>query len=180
MPSQAEEVLTQADRPAFDSLGDDPTGHIEATAEYPIMYHALGSEPRTEHSFNVYHDICSEPTAVKRTPEVAADAVERTADELVRRDIRRIVGIGMGTSQFVPLAAGPAFWEWGGITSEDRDSVELLTMDKPYDIGHTALFAYSGSTVDTIAATRMMDEGERRLLRGRHLSGGKPPDRNLR
>ena len=141
-------------------MGDDPAERIEATTEYPVMYHALGTEPRTEHPFNVYHDIRSEPIAVKRTLEVVGDSVESVAGELIRRDIRHIVGIGMGTSQFVPQAAGPAYWEWSHITSEDRDSVELLTVDKPYDVEHTALFAYSGSgsTVDTIAATEKMKE----------------------
>ena len=151
-------MLTHRERQTFDFLGDDPAERIEATTEYPVMYHALGTEPRTEHPFNVYHDIRSEPTAVKRTLEVVGDSVAKVAHELIRRDIRHIVGIGMGTSQFVPQAAGPAFWEWSHITSEDRDSVELLTVDKPYDVDHTALFAYSGSgsTFDTIAATERM------------------------
>jgi hypothetical protein len=52
------------------------------------------------------------------------------ADEFIRSDTRHIVGIGLGTSQFVPQAAGPALWEWSHITSEDRDSVEVPTVGR--------------------------------------------------
>jgi fructoselysine-6-P-deglycase FrlB-like protein len=157
---QEDRVLSHGERQTFDFLGDDPSARIEATTEYPVMYHALGTEPRTEHPYNVYVDIKSEPVAVRRTLQVTRGSVEKVANELIRRDIRHIVGIGMGTSQFVPQAAGPALWEWSRVASEDRDSVEVLTVDKPYDMEHTALFAYSGSgsTVDTIAATRKMKE----------------------
>lgn len=158
MNEQEDKVMKQDDRKKFDFVEDDPVGRIEATTEYPIMYHALGSEPKTEHPFHVYNDIKSEPVAVKKTLEIIIDEVEKVAGEFIKRGIKHIVGIGMGTSQFVPIAAGPAFWEWAQITSEDRDSVELLTTNKPYDFAHTALFAYSGSgsTIDTIAATKKM------------------------
>ena len=144
--------------PRGDFLEDDPIGRIEATTEYPVMYHALGTEPRTEHPFNVYNDIKSEPVAVKKTLDIIGEAVNKVAEEFIKRKIKHIVGIGMGTSQFVMQSSGPAFWEWAQITSEDRDSVECLTVDKPYDFEHTALFAYSGSgsTEDTIAATKKM------------------------
>ncbi|MHA1337363.1 MAG: SIS domain-containing protein, partial [Promethearchaeota archaeon] len=139
---------------------DNPIERIEATTEYPIMYYALNSEPKTEHPFNVYFDIKSEPKAVEKTLELIPEAVEKVAEELIKRKIKHIVGIGMGTSQFVMQASGPAFWEWAKITTEDRDSVECLTVEKPYDFKHTALFAYSGSgsTVDTIEATKKMHE----------------------
>ncbi|MHA1437642.1 MAG: SIS domain-containing protein [Promethearchaeota archaeon] len=124
------------------------------------MYYALNTEPKKEHPFNVYNDIKSEPIAIKKTLEVIINSVNKVADEIIKRNIKHIVGIGMGTSQFVAQSAGPAFWEWAKITSEDRDSVELLTVEKPYDFEHTALFAYSGSgsTFDTIAATKKMNE----------------------
>jgi glucosamine 6-phosphate synthetase-like amidotransferase/phosphosugar isomerase protein len=124
------------------------------------MYHALASEPKTEHPFNVYHDITTEPVAIEKTLEVTVESANKIAEEFIKRKINHIVGIGMGTSQFVAQAAGPAFWEWAEISSEDRDSVECLIVDKPYDFEHTALFAYSGSgsTVDTIAATIKLKE----------------------
>ncbi len=160
MNGQEDKILDQKDRKKFDFLGDNPIERIEATTEIPIMYYALNTTPRKEHPFNVYNDIKSEPTAVGKTLEVVVDSVNKVADEFIRRDISHIVGIGMGTSQFVMQSSGPAFWEWAHITSEDRDSVECLTVDKPYDFQHTALFAYSGSgsTADTIAATKKMHE----------------------
>jgi len=160
LKNQEDKVLKQEDRKAFDFLGDDSISRIEATTEHPIMYYALNTEPKKEHPFNVYNDIKSEPIAIKKTLEVIINSVNKVADEIIKRNIKHIVGIGMGTSQFVAQSAGPAFWEWAKITSEDRDSVELLTVEKPYDFEHTALFAYSGSgsTFDTIAATKKMNE----------------------
>ena len=158
MEGQEDKVIKHEERKRFDFLEDDPVKRIEATTEYPVMYYALGTEPRTEHPFNVFNDIKSEPTSVKKTLDVIVDSVNKVAEEFINREITHIVGIGMGTSQFVMQASGPAFWEWAQITSEDRDSVECLTVDKPYDFKHTALFAYSGSgsTHDTIAATKKM------------------------
>lgn len=158
MKNQEDKVIKHEDRKKFDFLEDDLVSRIEATTEYPVMYYALGTEPRIEHPFNVYNDIKSEPVAIGKTLELIPVSVEKVAEEFIKRKIKHIVGIGMGTSQFLAQAAGPAFWEWAEVTSEDRDSVELLTVDKPYDFAHTALFAYSGSgaTVDTIEATKKM------------------------
>lgn len=160
MKGQENKILKHEERKKFDFLGDDPTGRIEATTEDPIMYHALGSEPKTEHPYNVYNDIKNEPIAIHKTLELAKESTNKIADEFMKRGIMHIVGIGMGTSQFVAQAAGPAFWEWAKITSEDRDSVECLTVNKPYDYERTALLAYSGSgsTIDTIAATEKMKD----------------------
>lgn len=160
MKNQEDRVIKHEERKKFDFLENDPVGRIEATTEYPVMYHALGTEPKTEHPFNVYNDIKSEPVAIKKTLELVKESTEKVANELIKREINHIVGIGMGTSQFVMQSSGPAFWEWAKITSEDRDSVECLTVAKPYDYMHTALFAYSGSgsTEDTIAATRLMHD----------------------
>lgn len=161
MKEQKDKVLKYKERKKFDFVADDPTSRIEATTEYPIMYYALGSEPKTEHPYNVYNDIKTEPIAIRKTLEIIPESVDKIANEFMKRNIKHIVGIGMGTSQFVAQTAGPAFWEWAKITSEDQDSVECLTVDKPYDYEHTALFAYSGSgsTVDTISATKKMKEG---------------------
>jgi len=156
MKDQKDKILNYDQRKKFDFLENDPIGRVEATTEYPIMYYALGSNPRTEHPFNVYHDIKTEPTAIMKTLEIVVEPIKKVVEELLRRNITHIVGIGMGTSQFIMQASGPAFWEWARITTEDMDSVECLTIDKPYDFNHTALLAYSGSgsTVDTISATK--------------------------
>jgi glucosamine 6-phosphate synthetase-like amidotransferase/phosphosugar isomerase protein len=156
-----ETVMKQEERPkVFDFVEKDPVLELEATAEYPVMYRALGSEPKTAHPYNVYNDIRAEPQAVRRTLEIIEDDVKRVAREFIRREINHVVGIGMGTSQFVAQASGPAFWEWARVTTEDRDSVELLIAEKPYDYEHTALlcFSGSGSTVDTISASKKLTE----------------------
>ena len=156
-----ERIMRQEDRPrVFDFVEKNAVLDIEATTEYPVMYRALGSEPRTSHPYNVYNDIRTEPQAVKRTLEMTEGDIKRIATEFIRREINHIIGIGMGTSQFVAQASGPAFWEWAHLTTEDRDSVELLTSDKPYDFQRTALLCYSGSgsTVDTISASRKLTE----------------------
>jgi glucosamine 6-phosphate synthetase-like amidotransferase/phosphosugar isomerase protein len=160
MKDQEDKVLNYKDRKKFDFLGGDPKKRIEGTSENPIMYHALGSEPKKSHPFNIYLDIKTEPVAIKDTLQIITKSVNKVIQELLKRDITHIVGIGMGTSQFVPITAGPAFWNWSQITTEDRDSIEVLTTDKPYDYKRTALFAYSGSgsTVDTIASTKKMRE----------------------
>jgi glucosamine--fructose-6-phosphate aminotransferase (isomerizing) len=153
--------MKQGDRPrVFDFVEKDAVLDIEATTEYPVMYRALGTEPKTSHPYNVYNDIRTEPQAVERTLEMTEGDIQRVAAEFIRREINHIVGIGMGTSQFVAQASGPSFWEWAHLTTEDRDSVELLTSDKPYDYKRTALFCYSGSgsTVDTISATKKLVE----------------------
>jgi glucosamine--fructose-6-phosphate aminotransferase (isomerizing) len=158
---ERDSAMRQENRPRiFDFVDKDPILDIEATTEYPVMYRALGSEQRSGHPYHVYDDIRTEPQAVKKTLDIIDNDVKRIAGEFNRREIDHVVGIGMGTSQFVAQACGPAFWEWAHLTTEDRDSVELLTADKPYDYEHTALICYSGSgsTVDTISAAKKLTE----------------------
>jgi glucosamine--fructose-6-phosphate aminotransferase (isomerizing) len=165
-PKNAEQrsrAMKHDERPKiFDLIDKDEVLDTEATTEYPVMYRALGTKPRTEHPFNVYNDIRSEPQVVKNTLETIGTDVSRVAAEFARREINHIVCVGMGTSQFVGQAAGPAFWEWAHLTTEDRDSVEALTTDKPYDYRRTALFCYSGSgsTSDTISVAKKFTEKE--------------------
>jgi glucosamine 6-phosphate synthetase-like amidotransferase/phosphosugar isomerase protein len=158
---QRDRVMKYEERPkVFDFTDRDPVLDIEATSEYPVMYRALGTEPRTGHPYNVYDDIRTEPHVIGKTLETIGDSVRRVAAGFVKREISHVVGIGMGTSQFVGQSAGPAFWEWSHLTTEDRDSVEALTTEKPYDYEHTALlcFSGSGSTVDTISACKKFTE----------------------
>nr|MDO8099284.1 SIS domain-containing protein [Candidatus Njordarchaeota archaeon] len=158
---QRKQVMKHEDRPkTFDFVDKDAVLDIEATTEYPVMYRALGTEPRIEHPFHMYNDIRSEPKVVKRTLEIIERDVKRISAEFIRREINHIVGIGMGTSQFVAQTVGPAFWKWAHLTTEDRDSVEALTTDEPYDYEHTALLSYSGSgsTPDTISVTKKFAE----------------------
>ena len=56
--------------------------HIEGTAEYPIMYRALGTEPRTAHPFNLYGDIKSQGQALRGTFETNQHVVPQLAQKL--------------------------------------------------------------------------------------------------
>ena len=77
MKDQEDKVMKQEDRKKFDFLENDPVGRIEGTTEYPVMYHALGTEPRTEHPFNVYNDIkATEAGTIKEITASEGRAVE--------------------------------------------------------------------------------------------------------
>ena len=44
---QKDRVLSHEERKVFDFIDKDPILEIEGTVEYPVMYRALGSDPRT-------------------------------------------------------------------------------------------------------------------------------------
>ena len=137
-------------------LDGDTQALTEGTGEYPIMYRALGTEPRTAHPFNLYADISSQPDALRETFEHAAEIVA-AADALAARDLSGgVLGLGSGTSQFVGQVAGYALGHFAGLPAWDVDSLAYLRDRKPYDYSRMAVMAYSGSgsTVDTVAATR--------------------------
>src|SRR5579859_2980665 len=129
---------------------------IEGTAEYPIMYRALGTQPRTEHPFNLYGDISIQPQALRDTLNNNLLTIDVIADKIVARSLRRIVGTGLGTSQFVAQTAAGAFWKWAGIEATDIDSLEYLTTDRVYDLSTVVFVVYSGSgsTTDSNRAAR--------------------------
>lgn len=118
---------------------------IEGTSEYPIMYRALGTEPKTRHPFNLYNDISIEGKAIKDTLEQNGELIPRIAQEMVGKGITHIVGFGLGTSQFVAQAAAYGFWKFAGILADQMDAVEYQMYPPPYDYQRTAFFAYSGS-----------------------------------
>ena len=133
---------------------------IEATGEYPIMYQALGSQPRSEHPFNVYSDIRTQPGVLRETMDTNRDAVGPIADKIIAGGLTRILGCGLGTSQFAAQVAAGAFWKFAGLDASDVDSLEFILTDRPYDLSRLAFFAYSGSgsTVDSIRAARKARE----------------------
>jgi len=53
----------------------DAEAFIEGTAEYPIMYRALGTEPKTSHPFNLYGDIQIEGKAVQDSLKQNAELI---------------------------------------------------------------------------------------------------------
>jgi glucosamine 6-phosphate synthetase-like amidotransferase/phosphosugar isomerase protein len=134
---------------------------MEATAEYPMMYRNLGTEPKTCHPYNLYGDISIQPKALKETLENNLEVAKELAQEMVRRGINRIVGTGLGTSQFVAQAAAGAFWKYAGVDASDIDSLEFVTNPRPYDYSKLGFFVYSGSgsTVDSNRAGRKAKAG---------------------
>lgn len=132
----------------------------EGTGEHPIMYQALGTEPRTEHPFNLYNDIRAEPKAITDTLRQNETLIASIADEMVRRGITRTVGAGLGTSQFVAQVAAYGYWKFAHIDGDQADAVELQMYERPYDWSKTAFLAYSGSgsTTDSNRAAQFAKE----------------------
>ena len=128
---------------------------VEDASERPMMYRALGTEPKTSHPFNLFNDISNQAKFLEATVSSIQPEVSALADEMIRRKINKIIGIGMGTSQFIALVTAPIFWKYTGIEAVDMDSCEAIVTDRPMD-DKTAFFAYSGSgtTTDTIDATK--------------------------
>ena len=133
---------------------------VEATSEYPIMYQALGTDPKTSHPFNLYYDIRAQPKALTDTLVQNERLIASIAEEMIRRDIRRVVGSGLGTSQFVGQVAGNGYWKFAGIDADQVDAVEFQLYERPYDWGKTAFLAYSGSgsTTDSNRAVQIAKE----------------------
>ena len=141
-------------------LEGDVQRQIEGTGEYPIMYRALGTQPRTEHPFNLYGDIHSQPQALRDTFALNKEAIPALARKLVERGFRAMVGHGLGTSQFVAQTAAGAFWAWAGWDARDLDSLEYVNFGHPIDFERTVFFSYSGSgsTVDSNRAAQKAKE----------------------
>lgn len=141
-------------------LTGDPKRLIESTSEYPIMYRNLGTQPQTQHPFNLYWDIKSQPDALRGTFDLNKKAIPELAKKLVDRGITSMVGQGLGTSQFVAMTAAGAFWDWAGWDARGIDSLEYVSYDMPFDFKKTAFFSYSGSgsTFDSNRAAQKAKE----------------------
>lgn len=140
-------------------IDGDVRSQIEDTGELPIMYRALGTPAQTEHPFNLYGDILSQPQALRGTFEHRGE-IDALAQRLAERDLRAVVGLGSGTSQFVAQVANAAFERFVGLPAWDVDSQAFLRFTPPLDFEHTLAIPYSGSgsTVDTVAAARLCRE----------------------
>lgn len=141
-------------------IDGDVRRHIEGTAEHSIMYRALGTEPKTQHPFNLYGDIKSQGEALRETFANNREVVPAIARRLVDRGFRAMAGHGLGTSQFVAQTASQAFWHWAGWDARDLDSLEYVNYGHPLDFTRTAFFSYSGSgsTVDSNRAAARAKE----------------------
>lgn len=134
--------------------------HIENTAEYPIMYRALGTEPQTSHPFNLFGDIKSQGTALRKTFENNQKIIPAIAKKLVDKGFTGMVGHGLGTSQFVAQTAAGAFWEYALWDAKDLDSLEYVVYGHPIDFSRYAFFSYSGSG-STVDSNRAAEKAER-------------------
>lgn len=134
--------------------------YIEDTADYPIMYRALGTEPQTEHPFNLYGDIKSQGKALRDTVDHNKNIIPALAKKLVDKGFIGVVGHGLGTSQFVAKTASGAFWDYAGWDARDIDSLEYVIYGHPIDFNKYAFFTYSGSgsTVDSNRAASIAKE----------------------
>jgi len=132
-------------------LEGDAARWIEATGEYPIMYRALGTAPRTAHPFNLYGDIQSQGEALRGTFALNREVIPAIAQRLVDRGLTGMVGHGLGTSQFVAQTASGAFGDYAGWEAHNLDSLEYASYGQPIDFTRYAFFSYSGSgsTVDS-------------------------------
>jgi glucosamine--fructose-6-phosphate aminotransferase (isomerizing) len=141
-------------------LGENPEALIEATAESPVMYAWLGTEPRAAHPFNVYGDIASQGKALRDTFELNRERIPALAARVVERGLDTVLGYGLGTSQYAAKTALAAFWSYAGYAAWALDSLEYVGSSQPIDFERTVALAYSGSgsTVDTIRAARAMKE----------------------
>jgi glucosamine 6-phosphate synthetase-like amidotransferase/phosphosugar isomerase protein len=141
-------------------LGGPPRDLIEATGESPVMYAWLGTRPATEHPFNVYHDIESQPGALRDTFTLNREVIPGLARRLVEKGYTAMVGYGLGTSQYAPRTALGGFWLYAGWEAQDVDSLEYTGFGPPINFSRTVALAYSGSgsTSDSIRAARRMKE----------------------
>jgi glucosamine--fructose-6-phosphate aminotransferase (isomerizing) len=148
-------------RPKWDWTDKRGERAIEGTGELPVMYIALGAEAKTEHPFNLYADILSIPKALKRTLKAIPDQVSEVVARIVDEKRTRIIGTGMGTSQFVAAGAAGALWNFAGWDADQVDAGEFLTSERNWDLSRSAFFIYSGSgrTVDANRAAEKAKAG---------------------
>jgi glucosamine--fructose-6-phosphate aminotransferase (isomerizing) len=157
---------------------------IEGTAEYPIMYRALGTEPKTQHPFNLYGDIQNEGKAVRDTLKQNAEVIPLVAEELVKRGVGHVIGAGLGTSQFVAQVAAYGFWKFCRLPADQEDSVEFQLYRRPYNFRKSVFIAYSGSgsTVDSNLAAEIAKKKGAYVLAVTSIQGsplGKMADANI-
>lgn len=134
---------------------------IEGTGELPVMYIALGSQPKTGHPFNLYRDIMSIPKALRETLKSIPDSIAEVADYIVKHKIKRIIGTGLGTSQFVAMGVAQALGNLAGLDGDSVDGGEFIYSRRDWDLPHSAFVVFSGSgrTFDSNRAAQKAREG---------------------
>ena len=138
-------------------LGENAEALIEATGESPVMYAWLGTEPKAEHPFNVYHDIQSQAQVLRETFAMNREHIPDLARRLTDREYDGVLVLGLGTSHYAAQTALPSFWSYAGWQGQDLESLESLAFRPPIgDFRKTVALLYSGSgsTVDTLRAAK--------------------------
>lgn len=148
-------------RKAWDWLDERGERALEATSELPVMYIALGSDPKSAHPFNLYRDIMSIPQALRDTLKTIPDQVAAVADEIVKRKIKRVIGVGMGTSEFVAIGGAAALHNFANFDADSADSGEFIASCRDWDLERSAFIVFSGSgrTVDSNRAAEKARSG---------------------
>ena len=134
---------------------------IEGTGEYPVMYIALGSKPKTRHPFNLYRDIMSIPQALAGTLKSIPPSVSSLADYIVKHKLKRIIGTGLGTSQFVAIGAAQALGNFAGWDGDAVDSGEFICSRRNWELKNSVFMVFSGSgrTFDSNRAAEKARKG---------------------
>ncbi|GEM_PF-4803739 len=120
--AQEKRVMKHDERPAaWSFIKGDRYREIEGTTEYPVMYRALGAKPATQHPFNLYKDILTEPAVLKATFEVVEEIpVENIIDTIGAGDAfdsGLITGYleGMSLEEMVDMALTIASYSIQGV-----------------------------------------------------------------
>jgi glucosamine--fructose-6-phosphate aminotransferase (isomerizing) len=87
--------------------------------------------------------------------------VTEVVETIVRDGRTRIIGTGMGTSQFVAQGAAAALWRLAGWDADQVDSGEFLTSERNWGLARSAFFVFSGSgrTLDANRAAERAKAG---------------------
>src|SRR4030067_266374 len=84
-----------------------------------------------------------QPQVLRETLDMNRDAIAPVADRIIAKGLTRILGCGLGTSQFVAQVAAGAFWRFAGLDASDIDSLEVILTDRPYAFSPLAFFSSS-------------------------------------
>jgi glucosamine--fructose-6-phosphate aminotransferase (isomerizing) len=125
---------------------------LENSRDHPTYYRSLKREPRQSHPFTIYEDIQRQPELIARTLQELDGRVQQLAEEMVQRDIRRVVLSGVGSSFHVGASAAHAFWRLAGLPAEFVQSAEAVFAEQVFDYDRTLVIGLSasGNTVETV------------------------------
>jgi glucosamine--fructose-6-phosphate aminotransferase (isomerizing) len=97
--------------------------------------------------------------------------VEKLASEIIRRNIRRIIFSGVGSSFHVGASAAHAFWRLTGLPVEYVQSAEALSSHQVFEYDHTVVIGLSasGNTLETVQHLKAVREAGAYTVAGVNL-----------